>query len=34
MISHNLSADLFTKNLGEPDFRRHGKEYVGDNKYI
>ena len=32
MIGEKLSVDLFTKNLGGPDFRRHGKEYVGDDK--
>ena len=25
MSVEKLSADLFTKNLGGPDFRRHGK---------
>ena len=34
MAGENLSADLFTKNLGGPDFRRHGKEYVGHDKYM
>ena len=29
-----LSADLFAKNLGGPDFRRHCKEYVGNDQYI
>ena len=29
-----LSADLFTKNLDGPDFRRHGKEYVGDDEHM
>ena len=34
VAGENLSADLFTKNLGGPDFRRHGKEYVGNDKYM
>ena len=34
VAGEKLSADLFVKNLGRPDFRCHGKEYVGDDQYI
>ena len=28
------SSDLFAKNLGGPDFKRHAKEYVGQDEYM
>ena len=29
-----LSADVFTKNLGGPDFRHHRKEYVENDEHM
>ena len=34
VAGEKLSADLFAKNLGGPDFRRHGKEHVGDDQHM
>ena len=34
VAGEKLSVDLFAKNLGGPDFKRHDKEYVGDDQYM